>query len=78
MSEKKRKLKAVSFSLDDEYENGLFNYIDKMKNFSGYVKRLIDKDMRSLDIGLVHHVPEANITEYDISNEDREAMSSFF
>ena len=78
MSENKRKLKAVSFSLNDEYEIGLFNHIDKIKNFSGYVKRLIDKDMRSLDVGLIQNVQEINIAEHDISNEDREAMSSFF
>lgn len=78
MSNQNRKVKAVSFSLDDEYEIGLFNYINRMKNFSGYVKRLIDNDMRFIDKSLTYGEVQSNITEENITNEDVKAMSSFF
>jgi hypothetical protein len=40
-----RKVRPVSFSLDDPFEVRLNEHADKQKNFSKYVKRLIAWDM---------------------------------
>lgn len=77
MSNKNRKLKAVSFNMDDKFEEGLLEYVETIKNFSGYVKRLINDDMRGMGGGMVHFVPKMNGIRDEYSDEDKEAMSSF-
>lgn len=37
--------KAVSFNLSDPDQNDLYQHAMKRKNFSAYIKRLIQKDM---------------------------------
>lgn len=44
-----RKLQPVSFNLDDPFEVQLLNYA-KEKNFSRYVKRLIQRDKEGAPI----------------------------
>ena len=77
MSNKNRKLKAVSFNIEDEYEEKLLEYVESIKNFSGYVKRLINDDMRGLGSSMVSFVPKMDSIRDEYSEEDREAMSSF-
>lgn len=78
MSNEGRKIKPVSFSIDDEYEKELLQFVEKIKNFSGYVKRLIDNDMRHKNGGMVHYAPEVVAVEQNYTDETIEAMSSFF
>lgn len=40
-----RKIRSVSFNLDDPYEEKLNNHAKKFREFSVYVKRLIQRDM---------------------------------
>jgi len=40
------KTKSVSFNLKDEWQKGLYDHASSKTNFSNYVKRLIDYDMR--------------------------------
>ncbi|WP_252503302.1 hypothetical protein [Sporosarcina sp. Marseille-Q4943] len=40
-----RKIQPVSFNMENEYENGLYEFaMEQDKYFSKYVKRLIEKD----------------------------------
>lgn len=78
MSNSNRKLKAVSFNIEDEYEEKLLEHVNSIKNFSGYVKRLINDDMRGLGQNILQFVPNKDEIRDEYSNEDKEAMSSFF
>lgn len=40
-----RKIKSVSFNLDDQFEYELLEYSKKFSNFSSFVKRLIQNQM---------------------------------
>lgn len=40
-----RKIKSVAFNVADPYELKLVNHLHQYPNFSGYVKRLIQRDM---------------------------------
>ena len=77
MSNESRKIKPVSFNVRDEYENGLLQFV-KSKNFSRYIKRLIEDDMKKLNSGQVHNAPNTTTVEDNHSYEEKEAMSSFF
>lgn len=40
-----RKIKSVSFCLNEPFENDLYDYVNKQGKFSPYIKRLIQRDM---------------------------------
>lgn len=42
-----RIIKPVSYSLLDSHERELLRHISKQGNYSKYIKRLIDRDMRT-------------------------------
>lgn len=44
MEKNKRKIKTISFSLEDELEKDLLEYAETKKNFGRYVKHLIMLD----------------------------------
>lgn len=74
MSEKKREVGQVSFSMIDSYEKGLWDHSAKQGAFSKYVKRLIDRDINNSDypVNLIGEViPLSN------KNEDKEAAKGF-
>lgn len=39
-----RKIKPVSFNMNDPFERGLLEHTTQFSNFSGYIKRLIQRD----------------------------------
>ena len=41
------KTKGVAFNIDDPHQKKLLEWAEQFTNFSNYVKRLIDYDMRS-------------------------------
>lgn len=45
--------KGVTFNLSDPDQAKLFKHAEKRKNFSGYVKRLIQRDLESQPVPLV-------------------------
>lgn len=50
-----RTIKSVAFNVADPYELKLINHLHNYPNFSGYVKRLIQRDMeggKSTDISI--------------------------
>ncbi len=54
-----RKVKQVSFSLDDDFERKLYEHADA-QIFSKYVKRLIDRDLNgSQDVEKAPQITEA-------------------
>ena len=40
------KNKAVGFNLENEHDRKLFEYANTKGNFAGYIKHLIERDMR--------------------------------
>jgi hypothetical protein len=40
-----RKVKSVSFNINDPFENEMFEYANKFPNFSSFIKRLIQNAM---------------------------------
>lgn len=42
-----KKVKSVAFNTADPMENALYQYANKNKYFSTYVKRLIQRDMEN-------------------------------
>ena len=42
--------KSVSFNVLDPFQHQLKNHCDKYPNFSGYIKRLIQRDMETIDV----------------------------
>jgi hypothetical protein len=42
--------KSVSFNVLDPFQRQLKSHCDKYPNFSGYIKRLIQRDMETIDI----------------------------
>lgn len=51
-----RKVKSVSFCDKDRYEINLYLYAMKQGKFSKYIKRLIDRDMKTIQS---KHIKEA-------------------
>lgn len=45
-----RKIKSVSFNMNDHFERKMFEHIDQMPNFSTFMKRLIQNHIQSLEI----------------------------
>lgn len=43
-----REVKSVSFCVKDRYEHDLYQYALQQGKFSKYIKRLIDRDMKSI------------------------------
>ena len=41
----RRKVKSVSFNLDDQWEVEMYEYANRFPNFSGFIKRLIQNSM---------------------------------
>lgn len=77
-----RTTKSVSFNLVDEFDIKLLAHAEKVnsygkkRNFSKYVKRLIEKDMLKESNGRV----EENISEHNQEYQDEDsknAMNSF-
>jgi hypothetical protein len=40
-----RKIKSVSFNLNDPFENEMYEYTERFPNFSSFIKRLIQNAM---------------------------------
>jgi hypothetical protein len=53
-----RKVKSVSFNINDPFEIEMFEYANKFPNFSSFIKRLIQNAMngKSENIQLNQHV----------------------
>ena len=71
--------KTISFNLNDPHDLELFNHAIKInpltgkpQNFSKYVKRLIDNDIKGVTVA--PSIVEGNTT---INNEVKNAMISF-
>lgn len=45
-----RKIKSVSFNLNDKYEQEMFEYTKQFPNFSLFVKRLIQNSMSGISV----------------------------
>lgn len=41
-----QKTKSICFNVEDANELSLFRFAERKKNFSGYVKELLSKDMQ--------------------------------
>lgn len=76
---KVRKIQPVSFSLVSEYDSRLLAYATAAErgNFSQYVKRLIDEDMRGVQQTAPMYAPTQGHVEPKPTNEDADAMSGF-
>lgn len=78
---KDRKIKPVSFSLVSEYDSRLLTYATAAErgNFSQYIKRLIDEDMRGASTSDKFNFPiEVKTKRMPLKEEvDREAMEGF-
>ncbi|MCR8855308.1 hypothetical protein [Lysinibacillus fusiformis] len=85
MSNEGRKNKPVSFNINDEHDLALLNHAEqtntltgKPRNFSKYVKRLIEEDMKrgqKSEIRIDRNEPI--VIEETYSIETKEAMNSF-
>ncbi|MBW3113473.1 hypothetical protein KYJ26_16590 [Bacillus sp. MCCB 382] len=42
--------KSVSFNVLDPFQRQLKSHCDRYPNFSGYIKRLIQRDMETIDV----------------------------
>jgi hypothetical protein len=60
-----RKVKSVSFNLNDPWESEMYDYTLKFPNFSSFVKRLIQNSIQGKieSIQQVKHVPETIINQ---------------
>ncbi|QGG51629.1 hypothetical protein [Lysinibacillus pakistanensis] len=86
MSNEGRKNKPVSFNINDELELALLKHAEqinpltgKPQNFSKYVKRLIEKDMKqgpNSEIRIDRNDPILHEDE-EYTIETKEAMNSF-
>lgn len=86
MSNEGRKNKPVSFNINDEHDLALLQHAEqtnpltgKPRNFSKYVKRLIEEDMKrplQSEIKIDRNEPII-IEEETYSIETKEAMNSF-
>ncbi|MEK4025757.1 hypothetical protein [Sporosarcina sp. FSL W7-1283] len=82
-AKKTRQPKSVSFNLTSIYEVGLLNYAEDPKHgdFSKYIKRLIDRDMREGDRQENFTVQQTAATqvhtEPEMQTEDSDIMSGF-
>lgn len=89
--DKSRETKSVYFGLTDSFDVELLNHAKqinpltgKERNFSRYIKRLIEEDMKRAKYGGSNSngtsVPQYNtpVVEEDYSEEKKEAMMSFF
>lgn len=72
-----RKVKSISFNVHDPYEKELFEHAERLNpltgkqwNFSKYVKKLIENDIRGVT---THTQPQPPLED----SETLEAMSSF-
>lgn len=76
---KDRKIKPVSFSLVSEYDSRLLVYATAAGrgNFSQYIKRLIDEDMRGVQRATPMYAPVQEYKDPVPTNEDADAMSGF-
>lgn len=78
---KDRKIKPVSFSLVSEYDSRLLAYATATErgNFSQYIKRLIDEDMRGVSTSDNFNYPiEVKTKRMPLKEEvDKEAMEGF-
>lgn len=88
MSNEGRKNKPVSFNLKDEHDTALLNHAEqinpltgKPRNFSKYVKKLIEDDMnrgKDSSNGVRVDLNEPVLQDEDVySIEVKEAMNSF-
>lgn len=80
-----RKVKSISFDLDDEYEIELLHHAEminqkngKARHFSRYIKQLIMDDLNRMNTNIATPIISAQNQLESVSNEDKEAMSSFF
>lgn len=77
-----RTTKSVSFNLVDEFDMKLLAHAEKLnsygkkRNFSKYVKRLIEKDMLKESNGPVEDKKSEPIQEYQ-DEDSKNAMNSF-
>lgn len=67
---KKYHTKGVTFNLSDPDQNELFEHANKRANFSGYVKRLIQRDKDSQSKSEVHENVENRPAEKVGTNDD--------
>lgn len=51
-----RKVKSVSFNLDDPWENEMYQHSLRFSNFSSFVKRLIQNSLQSKSVNLQDHL----------------------
>ncbi|MDP5274369.1 hypothetical protein [Chengkuizengella axinellae] len=70
-----RKVKSMSFNLADPYEKELNEHAKKFTNFSGYVKRLIQRDMEGNAIHF-HQPKQQEVTTYE-ENNDKSILMGF-
>lgn len=85
MSKENRKNKPVSFNTKDEYDLMLLTHAEKInpltgkpRNFSKYIKRLIEDDMKpTSNKGVIVSNSATMIDDNAYSSETKEAMSSF-
>lgn len=77
-----RTTKSVSFNLVDEFDMKLLEHAEKVnsygkkRNFSKYVKRLIEKDMLKDSMGPVVN-PESVVAKEEVDEFSKKAMNSF-
>ena len=90
MSKDDRKIKPVSFNKKDPHELALLNHAEKInpltgkeQNFSKYVRRLIEEDMRreqqggNNNVGGYNIIDKQNDENEDYTIEVKDAMNSF-
>ena len=76
-----RTTKSISFNLVDEFDRQLLAHAEKVnsygkkRNFSKYVKRLIEKDMLKDSVGATEIIKIEVVKEVDESS--KKAMNSF-
>lgn len=60
---KNKVIKSVSFNVTNEEDQRYLERIERLGNFSGYVKRLIEKDIKSRRVIKAEHAPAKSLSD---------------
>lgn len=59
---------SVSFNLSDPFQRQMKEYVEQFPNFSGYMKRLIQRDMEGgVNVRTIKKAPQQAVTNLSMS-----------
>lgn len=59
---------SVSFNLSDPFQRQMKEYVEQFPNFSGYMKRLIQRDMEGgVNVRTIKKAPQQEVTNLSMS-----------